>query len=162
MKTIHVYKCIWHHGRCTKISSVRKLANARVRNFYAYENFCDYSIFLFFLLLTKTVSFPPIPGHHSGGGSPPLPPRGKCLFCTVSVKYTVQKTRGFAWGPHWASHEKRTENNIVSLKNTPLAGLVIHSTIVKMDTPSAMQSQCLIFILFSFYYQVTMKLNLPG
>ena len=68
------------------------------------------------LLLTKTVSFPPIPGHHSSGGSPPLPPRGKCLFCTVSMKYTVQKTRGFAWGPHWASHEKRTENNIVSLK----------------------------------------------
>ena len=35
--------CIWHHRRCTKISSVRKFANARVRNFYAYENFCDYS-----------------------------------------------------------------------------------------------------------------------
>ena len=35
--------CIWHHRRCTKISSVRKLANARVRNFYAYENFYDYS-----------------------------------------------------------------------------------------------------------------------
>ena len=35
--------CIWHHRRCTKISSVRKSANARVRNFYAYENFCDYS-----------------------------------------------------------------------------------------------------------------------
>ena len=34
---------IWHHCRCTKISSVRKSANARVRNFYAYENFCDYS-----------------------------------------------------------------------------------------------------------------------
>ena len=31
--------CIWHHRRCTKISSVRKLANARVRNFYAYEIF---------------------------------------------------------------------------------------------------------------------------
>ena len=43
MKTIHVYKCIWDHGRCTEISSVRKSANARVRNFYAYENFCDYS-----------------------------------------------------------------------------------------------------------------------
>ena len=25
------------------MSSVRKSANARVRNFYAYENFCDYS-----------------------------------------------------------------------------------------------------------------------
>ena len=31
-----------HCPCCTKIYSVRKLANARVRNFYAYENFCDY------------------------------------------------------------------------------------------------------------------------
>ena len=31
----------------TKISSVRKLANARVRNFYAYENFCDYSMWFY-------------------------------------------------------------------------------------------------------------------
>ena len=29
--------------RCTKINSVRKFANARVRTFYAYEIFCDYS-----------------------------------------------------------------------------------------------------------------------
>ena len=32
-----------HRLRCTKIYSVRKLTNARERNFYAYENFCDYS-----------------------------------------------------------------------------------------------------------------------
>ena len=38
--------CIWHHRRCTKISSVRKSANARVRIFYAYENFCDYSTWI--------------------------------------------------------------------------------------------------------------------
>ena len=29
--------------RCTKIYRVRKFASARVRNFYAYENSCDYS-----------------------------------------------------------------------------------------------------------------------
>ena len=37
------YQRMWHHPRCTKIYSVRKFASARVRNFYAYENFCDYS-----------------------------------------------------------------------------------------------------------------------
>ena len=36
-----------HRPRCTKIYSIRKLANARVRNFYAYENFCDYSTMFF-------------------------------------------------------------------------------------------------------------------
>ena len=30
--------------------SVPKLGNARVRNFYAYENFCDYSMPLLMLL----------------------------------------------------------------------------------------------------------------
>ena len=34
---------MWHRPQGTKIYSVRKLANARVRNFYAYENFCNYS-----------------------------------------------------------------------------------------------------------------------
>ena len=32
-----------HYPRCTKICSVRKFTNTRVRNFYAYRNFCDYS-----------------------------------------------------------------------------------------------------------------------
>ena len=45
--------CIWHHRRCTKISSIRKLANARVRNFYAYENFCDYSSKLFIFVTSR-------------------------------------------------------------------------------------------------------------
>ena len=45
-----------------KIYSVRKLANARVRNFYAYENFCDYSsqfvtIFFSFFLFYSTRFF---------------------------------------------------------------------------------------------------------
>ena len=38
---MHVYKCMWHCRRCTKINGVRKLANARVRNIYMYRNFCD-------------------------------------------------------------------------------------------------------------------------
>ena len=41
---MHVYKCMRQNRRCTKIYSVQKLGNTRVRNFYAYENFCDYSI----------------------------------------------------------------------------------------------------------------------
>ena len=44
--------------RCTKIYSVRKLANTRVRNFYTYGNFCDYSYKLFHL-----ASPPPPPLH---------------------------------------------------------------------------------------------------
>ena len=46
-----------------EISSVRKSANARVRNFYAYENFCDYSIVNvlvvdgFTLLVLREVNF---------------------------------------------------------------------------------------------------------
>ena len=35
-----------HRPRCTKIYSVRKVTNARARNFYVYENFCDYSMVL--------------------------------------------------------------------------------------------------------------------
>ena len=46
---MHAYVCMWHCPRCTKIYSVRKFASASVRNFYAYENFCDYSIVHFFL-----------------------------------------------------------------------------------------------------------------
>ena len=41
---MHVLQCMQHRPRCTEIYSVRKLSNARVRNFYAYENFFDYSI----------------------------------------------------------------------------------------------------------------------
>ena len=36
-------ECMRHRPRCTKLHIVRKLANARVRHFYAYEEFCDYS-----------------------------------------------------------------------------------------------------------------------
>ena len=36
------YQWMWHHPCGTKINSVRKLENARVRNFYAYGNFCNY------------------------------------------------------------------------------------------------------------------------
>ena len=147
------------HGHTSLISQNGRLGIAW---WCSPEETSNSPLFIFFLL-TTTVSFPPLPDHQSGDWSPPVPRRRKCLFCTVSMKYTVQKSRGFAWGPHCrASHEKKPKNNIVSLKNTPLAGLVIHSTIVKIDKPSAMQSQCFTFILISFYYQVTMKLTLPG
>ena len=52
------YQCMWHHPRCTKIYSVRKFASARVRNFYAYENFCDYSIKLLGLKRIQILSNP--------------------------------------------------------------------------------------------------------
>ena len=41
---MHADQCMWHRRRCTKIYSVPKFGGARVRNFYANENFCDYSI----------------------------------------------------------------------------------------------------------------------
>ena len=40
---MHVYNCMGHRPCCTKLYSVRKFSNARVRNFYSYENVCDYS-----------------------------------------------------------------------------------------------------------------------
>ena len=34
---------LWHHSCGTEINNVRKFENARVRNFYAYKSFSDYS-----------------------------------------------------------------------------------------------------------------------
>ena len=40
---MHVHQRMWHRPHCTNIYSVRKFANAGVRSFYAYKNFCDHS-----------------------------------------------------------------------------------------------------------------------
>ena len=41
---MHANQCMWHCPCGTKINSVRKFEEARVRNIYAYEYFCHYSI----------------------------------------------------------------------------------------------------------------------
>ena len=50
--SIRTYTCMytsvdsmWHDRRCPKIYGVRKLRSAGGRNFYVYENSCDYSTF---------------------------------------------------------------------------------------------------------------------
>ena len=40
---MHAYQCMWYGPRCTEICCVRKFADARVLNYYAYGNCCDFS-----------------------------------------------------------------------------------------------------------------------
>ena len=57
---MHIKQCMWHRPRCTKIYSVRKLANARVRNFLCVGKFLlrltDSTYFILILLFTFYLS----------------------------------------------------------------------------------------------------------
>ena len=47
---MRVYHCMRHCIRCMRIYSVWKFANAGLRHFYAFENFCDFKSLVFKLL----------------------------------------------------------------------------------------------------------------
>ena len=53
MEFMHVYNGMWRRPLWTKIYSVRNFMNTRVRNFYEYGNFCDYSRPVFLQLFVQ-------------------------------------------------------------------------------------------------------------
>ena len=60
-QTMRAHTFMWQRHCCTKIYCACNFANARVRNFYSYDNFCDYSAYLLvcfymFLLYLTSVS----------------------------------------------------------------------------------------------------------
>ena len=97
-----------------------------IRKLIAYENFQDYSIskwktgdclvmqhrgdrlFLCFYYWRQPSPSLPFQVTKAAVGLPQY--QWEFYLVSVDMKYTVQKkTRGFAWGPHWSSLEKRTE-----------------------------------------------------